>query len=272
MDEIMDIAAERSLFVVEDVAQAFGGVWNGKKLGSIGTCGAFSFFPSKNLGGFGDGGMVSTNDDEVAALIRMLLKHGGRDKYNVDHIGYNTRLDTFQAAILLAKFKYLDEFNARRRHIAQNYTEGLKDIPGIVVPSAPVEAPCAMPSALCSEGHVFHQFTIRVLDSLPDAQRSAPSSGPAMRSAPCSMPSSRDRLQSHLREHGIDSMVYYPVPLHQMKVFEGRYLVHGTLKESERAAQQVLSLPIEPLMDSKDIAQITGKIAAACKQPWLLNY
>ncbi len=94
MDEIMKIAEEHNLFVLEDVAQAFGGMWKDKKLGSIGTVGAFSFFPSKNLGGFGDGGMVATNDAEVAELLRMLLKHGGRDKYNVDHIGYNARLDT----------------------------------------------------------------------------------------------------------------------------------------------------------------------------------
>src|SRR3990172_8101104 len=105
MDEIMEIARENDLFILEDVAQAFGGKWKGKMLGAIGTAGTFSFFPSKNLGGFGDGGMVSTNDDENAELVRMLLKHGGRDKYNVDHIGYNARLDTLQAAILLAKFK-----------------------------------------------------------------------------------------------------------------------------------------------------------------------
>ena len=137
MDEIMKIAKEYNLFVLEDVAQAFGGAWNGstgpalslskgspQKLGSVGTTGAFSFFPSKNLGGFGDGGMVSTNDDELAELMRMLLKHGGKDKYNVDHIGYNARLDTLQAAILLAKFKYIDEFNEKRRRIAEIYNYG----------------------------------------------------------------------------------------------------------------------------------------------------
>src|SRR3972149_441449 len=134
MDEIMEIARENDLFILEDVAQAFGGKWKGKRLGAIGTAGTFSFFPSKNLGGFGDGGMVSTNDDEIAELVRMLLKHGGRDKYNVDHIGYNARLDTLQAAILLAKFKYIDEFNERRRKIAEIYNRELADIDGVVLP------------------------------------------------------------------------------------------------------------------------------------------
>ena len=105
MDRIMDLARQYNLFVLEDVAQAMGGMYNGRKLGSIGDMGAFSFFPSKNLGGFGDGGMVSTNDQELADLVRMLTKHGGKDKYNVAHIGYNARLDTLQAPVLLAKLK-----------------------------------------------------------------------------------------------------------------------------------------------------------------------
>lgn len=136
MDEIMDIAKEYNLFVVEDVAQAFGGTFQGKKLGSIGTTGCFSFFPSKNLGGFGDGGMVSTDDDEIADLVRMLIKHGGKDKYNVDHIGYNARLDTLQAGVLLAKFKYIDAFNERRRKIAEIYNKELANIEDLVLPSA----------------------------------------------------------------------------------------------------------------------------------------
>jgi dTDP-4-amino-4,6-dideoxygalactose transaminase len=168
MDEIMDIAKEHNLFVVEDVAQAFGGMWNGstgspQKLGSIGTSGAFSFFPSKNLGGFGDGGMVSTNDDEIAELVRMLLKHGGKDKYNVDHIGYNARLDTLQAAILLAKFKYVDEFNERRRKIAEIYNEGLRDISDLSLPITH-HASC-IPDVY----HVYHQYTIRVKNGKRDS-------------------------------------------------------------------------------------------------------
>lgn len=212
MDEIMNIAKEYNLFVVEDVAQAFGGTWKGKKLGSISTTGCFSFFPSKNLGGFGDGGMVSTNDDEIAELVRMLLKHGGKDKYNVDHIGYNARLDTLQAAILLAKFKYIDEFNERRCRIAEIYNKELAGIDGLVLPTN------------TENQHVYHQYTIRVKDD------------------------KRDELQKYLKDKGISTMVYYPYPLHKMKVFEGRSKSAGVLLESERAAKEVLSLPIEPLM------------------------
>lgn len=239
MDEIMAVAEEYGLFVVEDVAQAFGGEWQEasgerRKLGSIGTAGCFSFFPSKNLGGFGDGGIVSTNDDKLNDLIRMLLKHGGKDKYNVDHIGYNSRLDTIQAAVLLAKLPYIDEFNSRRRHIAQVYVEGLLNVPGIVLPSALGYSPLALSS------HVFHQFTIRVLEGR------------------------RDALQQHLRERGVESMVYYPVPLHKMKVFGGRYKGYGELSETELAVQQVLSLPIEPLYRDDHIFHITKGIREFC--------
>lgn len=229
MDEIMGIAKEYNLFVVEDVAQAFGGMWNGKKLGSISATGCFSFFPSKNLGGFGDGGMVSTNDDETANLIRMLLKHGGKDKYNVDHIGYNARLDTLQAAIVLAKFKYIDEFNARRVKIAEIYNKGLADIEGLVLPCA------RSPMPFADSVHVFHQYTV--------------------------MTSKRDELQAHLKEKGISTMVYYPFPLHKMKVFsDGSSKTAGSLSHAEQACNSVLSLPIEPLQNKNDTAYIIESI------------
>lgn len=239
MGEIMTIAKEFDLFVVEDVAQAFGASWDRKKLGTIGTAGAFSFFPSKNLGGFGDAGMVSTNNDESAELVRMLLKHGGKDKYNVDHIGYNARLDTLQAAILLAKLQYIDDFNARRRHIARLYTEGLADIPGIVPLARREES--ARDSSLDASPlkgfrHVFHQYTIRVLVGR------------------------RDALQSHLRESGIDSMIYYPVPLHRMKVFKGRCMVSSPLNETNRVVNEVLSLPIEPLQSEEATLNVVESI------------
>ena len=209
-----------------------------QKLGSIGTAGTFSFFPSKNLGGFGDGGMVSTNDDELAELIRMLLKHGGKDKYNVDHIGYNARLDTLQAAILLAKFKYIDEFNERRRKIAEIYNRELADIDGVVLPmSHELTAMSHPPSAMSHDlHHVFHQYTIRVLNG------------------------KRDLLQKHLKEKGIDTMIYYPVPLHKMKVFDKRCKVNGGLKESEKAVAEVLSLPMEPLMGKEMIMHMVNAI------------
>ena len=224
MDAIMNIATEHKLFVLEDVAQAFGAAWRGTKLGAVGTLGAFSFFPSKNLGGFGDGGMISTNDDDLAAMARMLLKHGGRDKYNVDHIGYNARLDTLQAAVLLAKLTYIDEFNDRRRGIAEKYLAGLQGTPGLVLPQTAANA-----------HHVFHQFTIAS--------------------------ARRDDLQKHLTGQGVSSMLYYPFPLHKMKVFEGRSLVHQGVPKAEAACAQVLSLPVEPLQNAED----TGRVVAAVK-------
>lgn len=224
MDEILAISQKHNLFVVEDIAQAFGASWKNKKLGAMGSTGCFSFFPSKNLGGFGDGGMVSTNDSEIAELARMLLKHGGKDKYNVDHIGYNSRLDTLQAAIVLAKFKYIDEFNAKRRKIAEVYNAGLKDAYGIVLPEL-------------IDGHVVHQYTIRVLNS------------------------KRDALQKHLQAGGVSNMVYYPFPLHKMKVFgDGRSKTFGRLELSEKAALEVVSLPVEPLMTEEDVELVINTI------------
>jgi dTDP-4-amino-4,6-dideoxygalactose transaminase len=225
MDEILEIAKEFNLFVLEDVAQAFGGMWNGKKLGSIGTAGTFSFFPSKNLGGFGDGGMIAADNDGISELVRMLLKHGGKDKYNVDHIGYNARLDTIQAAVLLAKFAYIDEFNERRAEIARMYQERLTEIKGIILPLSQSQA-----------SHVYHQYTIRVLNG------------------------KRDDLQRYLKEKGIGSMVYYPFPLHRMRVFQDRCIASGSLAEADHAVDEVLSLPIEPLMKYSDFEYISQTI------------
>ena len=242
MDEIMALAEEYGLFVVEDVAQAMGASFGTKKAGSMGDAGAFSFFPSKNLGGFGDGGMVSTKDPEIAGLLRMLLKHGGKDKYNVDHIGYNARLDTLQAAILLAKLTHLDHFNAHRRRIAEVYCEGLRGLEGIVLPlasdfMAASGDPTVHGGPPAAYGHVFHQFTLRVTSGR------------------------RNALQQHLREAAIDSAVYYPLPLHRMGVFkEGRSRMRGDLVEADRAVGEVLSLPIEPLMTEEEQNRITGAI------------
>lgn len=226
MDGITAIAEEHGLFIVEDIAQAFGGEYKGKKLGAIGVTGAFSFFPSKNLGGFGDGGLVSTNDSGLAELIRMLLKHGGKDKYNVDHIGYNGRLDTLQAAVVLAKFKYIDEFNGRRRKIAEAYNKGLSGLKSLVLP-AHNDADASL--------HVYHQYTV-------SAEK-------------------REDLQAHLGAKGISTMVYYPFPLHKMKVFGGgRAIASGSLGNAENASSRVFSLPIEPLQSQEDTDYIIGSI------------
>jgi dTDP-4-amino-4,6-dideoxygalactose transaminase len=220
MDGIKTIGKEHDLFIVEDVAQAFGGRWKETKLGVIGNTGCFSFFPSKNLGGFGDGGMVSTGDKEIADLIQMLLKHGGKDKYNVDHIGYNARLDTLQAAVLLAKMRHIEELSKRRVTIAESYNNNLQGVGGLTLP-------------IITKGHVFNQYTIRVAGDR------------------------RDALQEHLAIKGISTMVYYPLPLHLMKLFDGgRGKTYGTLAHATRAAEEVLSLPIEPLMGNGEVERV----------------
>lgn len=225
MNDILGIAQESGLFVVEDVAQAFGAEWQKRKLGSIGHAGALSFFPSKNLGCFGDGGAVTTNDAEIAELARQLMKHGGRDKYNVEHIGYNSRLDTIQAAILTAKIKYLDEMNNKRIKNARTYIDCLRTVGSI-----------SLPEEAADSKHVFHQFTIRVKNA------------------------ARDAMQEYLKKNGISTMVYYPFPLHKMKVFAGRGINAGTLHEAEKACSEVLSLPIEPLMNEEDAVYISDII------------
>ncbi|SMP13986.1 dTDP-4-amino-4,6-dideoxygalactose transaminase [Desulfurobacterium pacificum] len=226
MDEIMRIAKENDLFVVEDCAQSLGAKWNGKQTGSFGDMGCFSFFPTKPLGGFGDGGMITTNDEKLYELLLMLRKHGGRDKYNVEYIGYNARLDTIQAAVLLEKFKHLDDFNERRREIAMNYNEQLKDIEWI---KTPYEHPKAY--------HVYHQYTVGVMNG------------------------KRDEFQKKLKEKGIQTMIYYPVPLYKMKVFAKNGMeVIGELENVQKVEKEVVSLPIEPLLGKEEIKSILNKV------------
>lgn len=227
MHEIMEIAKENNLCVIEDVAQAFGGEWEDKKLGSIGGAGCMSFFPSKNLGCFGDGGMVVTNDDVIAGTAGMLRKHGGKDKYNVDLLGHNSRLDTLQASILLAKIKYIDLWNNGRRNVAAVYNKELSGIDGLVIPA----------DGLISTHrnlHVYHQYTCRT--------------------------DRRDALQAFLKERGVVSMVYYPVSLHKQKLFMDKSVIAGDLQTSEQAVKQVLSLPIDPLQNEEETMYVVEQI------------
>lgn len=223
MPELKTIADRQQLFIVEDCAQSFGAAVGGRRCGAWGNAGAFSFFPSKNLGGFGDGGMVTTDDAELAGFVDVLRRHGGRDKYNVDLLGYNSRLDTLQAAVLLAKLDYIDDFTRRRQAVARRYTEEFAGVPGIVAPPVVTDS-----------SHVFHQYTIRHPD--------------------------RDRLAAALGSRGIATMVYYPVPLHGMKVFSERCLPGCRLTEAERAAAEVLSLPIEPLLEPEEVDRVTRAV------------
>lgn len=226
MDEIMNLARENNIFVVEDCAQAFGSMYKSKKVGSFGDAGAFSFFPTKNLGAFGDAGAIVTNDDELAELIRMLRVHGGKDKYNVEHIGYKARIDTLQAGILLAKLKYIDDFNQKRREIAKIYMENLRDLNSIKLPHIPSQ----------DYYHTFHQFTILIKDI------------------------DRNLVQKMLKEKGIQTMVYYPVPLHKMKVFEGRCEIFDSLENAEYVSDRVISLPMELLMKIEKVIFISDLI------------
>lgn len=229
MDALKAIADEKDLFLVEDACQALGGMWQENKLGTVGDIGCYSFSPSKNLAGFGDGGMLATNDDQLAETVGKLIQHGGEDKYNSTHIGYNFRLDTLQASTLLVKLPYLDEYNARRRTLSSHYDRVLADIEGLEVP-LPLD---------CDQSdfyHVFHQYTVRIANS------------------------KRDDLRKHLEDKGVQAKVYYPKALHQMKIFQDRGKTSGALAEAEKATQEVLSLPIEPLYGRREAQLVSEAI------------
>ena len=211
MAGILDLARRRGLLVVEDCAQSFGARHRGRHTGTLGQAGCFSFFPSKNLGAFGDGGMLATDDDQVADLARALRVHGSRKKYHNEMVGYNSRLDELQAAILRVKLPHVDAWNTGRRRVAENYRQLLEGHPGIITPRV-------------VEGHVFHQYTVRV----PGCDR--------------------DRLQARLAEDGVDTMVYYPVPCHRLKFYEQSH-AHVACPRAERLCAEVISLPIWPEMD-----------------------
>ena len=240
MAQIVDIARTSNLKIIEDCAQSFGakyygtcpncegdcqekikGAIAGKFTGAIGDVGAFSFFPSKNLGAYGDGGMVVTNNDSLAELARMLRAHGAKKKYHNEVLGYNSRLDSLQAAILRVKLPYIDQWNEGRRQVAQTYNELLADVEGIVTPEL-------------ADGHVFHQYTIRVLNG------------------------KRDKLKEYLATQGIGSMIYYPVPQDQLPVYKGQY---PKMPVSDLFRTEVLSLPIWPQMNIIKIQKIAQTIS-----------
>ena len=230
VNEIRAIAAENGLFVVEDAAQAFGRLVGGKKAGTLGDAGIFSFFPTKNLGGFGDAGMACTRDAETAAIIRMLSKHGGKDKFNIEHLGYNARLDTLQAAVLKAKLPFVDRMNQKRYAIARAYTEALIDLADVITP-------------FNDSDRTYNQYTLRVTGG------------------------KRGVLARHLKERGIDTQIFYPLPLHHMKLFMAEAINGTKLFESDLASQEVLSLPIEPWMAPESVAHVAGAIREFFGQP-----
>ncbi len=220
MTRLMDIATKHNLAVIEDCAQSVGAEWQSRKVGSIGHVGCFSFYPTKNLGACGDGGAVTTNDQALAASMRMLKEHGQSSRYFYEEIGYNSRLDALQAVILSIKLRYLDGWNSQRRSIATVYGEFLSRVPGVAVPK---ELPAAK--------GVWNQYTIR-LTSQEDEQN--PSGN------------FRDSVRIKLQECGIGSMVYYPLPLHLQPVYKSLGYQAGQLPVAEQVCREVLSLPMFP--------------------------
>lgn len=225
MGALLPLARVRGLKVIEDVAQACGGAFWGQKLGTLGDAGAFSFFPTKNLGAYGDGGLIVTHDDAVADTARMLRVHGARRKYYNEVVGYNSRLDELQAAILRVKLAHLDRFNEGRRQVAERYRTLLEGHPDLILPA---EAPFTT--------HVYHQYTVRVQGG------------------------KRDRVRQRLAGAGVATMIYYPVPLHQLPVYAH---CSAVCPRAEAAAAEVLSLPIWPQMEAEVQEQVCQALTEA---------
>jgi UDP-2-acetamido-2-deoxy-ribo-hexuluronate aminotransferase len=223
MDAILELADRHGLYVIEDAAQAIGAEWRGRKAGKVGHIGCISFFPSKNLGALGDGGAIVTDDPQLAERIRMIANHGARRKYYHELIGVNSRLDTLQAALLDVKLRYLETYIAARQQAADRYDRLLENVPQVVRPYRERRA-----------RHVFHQYTIRV--------------------------PKRDQLQAFLRERGIPTMVYYPYPLHVQPAYRRYGYAEGDFPEAERAAEEVLSLPMHTELDEAQQVYIVEAI------------
>jgi dTDP-4-amino-4,6-dideoxygalactose transaminase len=217
--ELLAVAKKYGLVVVEDAAQAHGARYNGRRIGAYGHAVAWSFYPGKNLGAFGDGGAVTTDDPDVAARVRALGNYGSSEKYAHDLLGTNSRLDEIQSAVLRVKLQHLDSWNARRRTIAKRYAQELASVPGLRLPSV---AP--------GREHVWHLY---VVDHI-----------------------SRDELQKHLAARGIQTQVHYPIPPHLSGAFAPLGLTEGTFPIAEQAARTHLSLPIGPHLSDKDVTRV----------------
>ena len=230
MEPLLKLAEKHGLYVVEDTAQGLGAEYRFsdgtvRKAGTIGTIGCTSFFPSKNLGCYGDGGALFTNDDQLAEQIRCLTNHGMKVRYHHDMIGVNSRLDTIQAAILRVKLPHLDEYNRARLAAAEKYNAALSDIAGLETPAT---------AAFTT--HIFHQYTLKVKNG------------------------QRDALKKHLDEQGIPNMVYYPIPLHRQKAFEPYVTENDSFPVSETICSEVLSLPMHTELNDEQIERITAAV------------
>ncbi len=226
MDEINAIASAAGAKVIEDAAQAHGALYHGRKAGSLATAACFSFYPTKNLGGLGDGGACTTDSDAVAGRLRMLRDHGQSAKYVHQIVGYNSRLDAFQAAALRVKLPHLDAWNARRRQIAARYMVQLAGVPGV-----------SLPLTLPHRQHVYHLFVIRVPE--------------------------RDSLRQHLDAQGIATSIHYPVPLHEQSAF--RAMATGRYPNAEAAAREVVALPMFSELSDEAVDTVCAAIRAWAK-------
>lgn len=224
MDAIHAIAKRHKLFVIEDAAQAIDATHQGRKACGLGDVGCLSFYPTKNLGGFGEGGMALTNDPRLATTLRQLRNHGGVDRYVHERVGGNFRLDTMKAAILLRKLSWLDEFTRRRQSNAALYDR--------LLAGAGVTTPRVSPG----NTHVYHQYSI-----LCDR---------------------RDELMAHLKSRGVDTGIYYPIPLHIQKCFADLGYRRGDLPMTEATCERILSLPVQPMLTNEDIRYVADEIAA----------
>ena len=252
MTRLMDIASRHRLRVIEDCAQATGATWQDQAVGSFGDVGCFSFFPTKNLGGAGDGGAVTTDDDSLAETMRELAVHGMPRRYLHTALGYNSRLDAIQAAVLNLKLPKLSDWIDRRREIAARYRELLANLPGITLPTD-------------EEGHSWNQFVVRV-SSCPTGQPICQAKcSPSATSSRHGLPESccRDWLKQRLQEEGINTIVYYPIPIHRQPAYSHLKLEPGSMPATEKTCSQVLSLPIFPELtelEQQQVVSVLGQV------------
>ena len=225
LDEIMAIAKEHNLYVVEDTAQAIGADYKGQKAGTIGHIGCTSFFPSKNLGCYGDGGAIFTNDDDIAHRLRGIVNHGMYKRYYHDEVGVNSRLDSVQAAVLRRKLPLLNDYNAARNKAAAYYSEAFKDIDALLTPVKGKDTT-----------HVFHQYTLRVTNG------------------------KRNELQAFLTEKEIPAMIYYPVPLRKQKAYDNGHYNDADFPNTNKLVEEVMSLPMHTELDEEQLAYITSAV------------
>lgn len=227
MDEVLEIAEKHQLPVIEDGAQAIGSEYKGKRAGSMGTAGCFSFFPSKNLGAFGDGGAITTNDSELFEKMKCLRMHGSKPKYHHKIIGGNFRLDALQAAVVRIKLQYLDNWTESRQHNADLYNKLFEGNPSVTTPPA------------IQNRHIYNQYIIRVED--------------------------RDELRAYLAEKNIGSEIYYPIPMHLQECFADLGYTEGAFPEAEKAASTTLAIPIYPELSVEQVKYVAETINEFCE-------